>query len=179
MKTYIALLRGINVGGHKKVPMAELRKLLSNSGLKNVQTYIQSGNVIFQSSKTSISEIENNISKSIFNYFGFQVSVIVKSTSDLQTIFNGCPFSDEQKEKSYFIVLDKIPESELIDEVNQIAYENETFIIINKCLYFYSSVGYGRTKFNMTTFERKLNVVGTARNYNTIVKLLSLSSDLN
>lgn len=78
MNTYIALLKGINVGGHKKVPMAELRKLFSKSGFENVQTYIQSGNVIFKSSEQTIT-IEDKIQKAIMAHFGFEVSVLVKT----------------------------------------------------------------------------------------------------
>jgi len=97
MNTYIALLRGINVGGHKKVPMAELRELLSKSGFGNVQTYIQSGNVILESSEGQINSIEEQIKKVILDYFGFDVPVIVKTNDDLQAIFDTCPFTKEQK----------------------------------------------------------------------------------
>ncbi len=175
MNTFIALLRGINVGGHKKVPMAELRKLLSNSGFKNVQTYIQSGNVILESSEEQISIIEKQIKTTILDYFGFDVPVIVKTNHELQAIFDACPFTKEKKEKSYFIILNKIPDVELVKDVEQLSYENEEFIIINDCIYFYCSISYGQIKFNMNSFERKLKVKGTSRNYNTIVKLLSLS----
>lgn len=177
MNTYIALLRGINVGGHKKVPMAELRELLSNSGFKNVQTYIQSGNIIFQSSE-KVSKLETDIHELILNKFGFEVSVTVRTNKEMQLVFDACPFSNEKKEKSYFIILNKIPESNLVEAVDQLLYENDEIIIKKSCLYFYSSLGYGNTKFNMNTYERKLNVTGTARNYNTLVKLLSLSAEL-
>ena len=178
MKTYIALLKGINVGGHKKVPMAELRDMLSNSGLKNVQTYIQSGNVIFQSSEKA-SELQTNIQNVIASNFGFEVSIIIKTNKELQTIFDASPFSKEKKEKSYFIMLNRIPEINLVEEVDQLPYENEEIVIKKDCLYFYCSTGFGKTKFNMNTYERKLEVTGTARNYNTMVKLLSLSAELN
>ena len=177
MNTYIALLRGINVGGHKKVPMAELRELLSKSGFGNVQTYIQSGNVILESSEGQINSIEEQIKKVILDYFGFDVPVIVKTNDDLQAIFDTCPFTKEQKEKSYFIMLNKVPDMELIEDVEKLSYENEEFIIKNNCIYFYCSIGYGKTKFNMKTFERKLKVTGTSRNYRTMVKLLTLSSE--
>ena len=176
MPTYIALLRGINVGGHKKVPMSELRGLLTNAGFQNVQTYIQSGNVIFQSSKIA-SELETKIQKLIHTHFGFEVSVIVKTNNELQAIFDRCPFSEEKKENSYFILLSDIPNEHLIEKTQEMIYENEEVVIKNDCLYFYSSTGYGRTKFNMNTYERKLKVAGTARNYKTMVKLLSLSSE--
>lgn len=179
MKKYIALLKGINVGGHKKISMAELRELLSNTGLQHVQTYIQSGNVMFQSSEKNALKLEENIQKTVKSHFGFDVSVIIKTPSEFQTIFNACPFSQEgEKEKSYFILLNKTPDANLVHEAMQISHENETVIIKNDCLYFYSAAGYGQAKFNMTTFERKLNVVGTARNYNTMVKLLSLCAEI-
>lgn len=176
MKTYIALLKGINVGGHKKVPMAELRDLLAKSGFQNVQTYIQSGNVIFKS-LDDVHGLEKKISNLISVHFGFDVSVIVKTNPELQLIFDSCPFEKDIKEMSYFIILNTSPDAKMIDEVNKISYENEEVIIKNNCLYFYSSNGFGQTKFNMNTYERKLKVIGTSRNYNTMVKLLSLSSD--
>ncbi len=178
MKTYIVLLKGINVGGHKKVPMAELRELLKNAKFQNVQTYIQSGNVIFQSSEKP-SELENKIQKLIVTQFGFEVCVIIKTNKELQIIFEACPFSKEKKEASYFIMLNKIPETNLLKEADKITYENEEVIIKNDCLYFYCSTGYGKTKFHMNTYERKLKVIGTARNYNTMLKLLSLSTEAN
>jgi uncharacterized protein (DUF1697 family) len=174
MNRYIALLKGINVGGQKKVPMADLRNLLTTAGFQNVQTYIQSGNVIFHSSKNA-SELEAKIQNVISAQFGFDVSVIVKTNDELQRIFDNTPFSKEKKEKSYFILLNKIPEPNLVEGVERITYENEEIVIKKDCLYFYCPTGYGQAKFNMNTYERKLKIVGTARNYNTMVKLLSLS----
>ena len=179
MKVYIALLRGINVGGHKKIPMAELRELLTKSALKNVKTYIQSGNVIFQSNQKDTLKLEAKIKKAIMTRFGFDVPVLIKSTENFQTIFDECPFEKEKKLNSYFVVLNESPEPDLIKEAEKLTYENEEFIIKNECIYFHSSMGYGRTKFSMKIFERKLKVIGTSRNYNTMVKLLSLSSELN
>ncbi|MCB0381982.1 MAG: DUF1697 domain-containing protein [Psychroserpens sp.] len=175
MNTYIALLRGINVGGHKKIPMAQLRQILSTSGFENVRTYIQSGNIILESSKESKEEIEHNIQQSIQSYFGFEVPVIVKTRTELEGIFDTCPFSAEQKESSYFVLLSEIPKAEKVREANTITYTNEEFQIINDCLYFHSSIGYGNSKFNMNLFEKTLNVKATSRNYKTMVKLLSLS----
>ncbi|HUH27633.1 DUF1697 domain-containing protein [Gelidibacter sp.] len=175
MPKLIALLKGINVGGHKKVAMAELRQLLTKEGLKNVQTYIQSGNVIFDSID-DVKKIEDRIQEVIYSHFGFEVLVIVKTRDEIQSVFSACPFSNEKKEKSYFIIFDKIPSIELIKEVSKIAYENEEFVIKEKCLYFYSPLGYGQAKFSLNAFERKLKVKGTARNYNTMVKLIAMSA---
>ena len=178
MKTYIALLRGINVGGHRKVPMASLREFLTKGGLQNVKTYIQSGNIIFQSTERT-NELEGIIKKSIQDYFGFEVSVIVKTPEDLKTILDDCPFQKHQKEKSFFVILNRIPDVQLVAEVQKVSYENEEIIIKNDALYFYCSIGYGNSKFNMNTFERKLKVIGTSRNYNTMLKLLSLSTEID
>lgn len=175
MNTYIALLRGINVGGHKKVPMAELRELLTESGLESVKTYIQSGNVIFQSSKGDKNKLEASIKKSLLDHFGFDVSVMVRTRSDLVTIFDNSPFTEEKKVNSYFTMLSEHPKKELVEEASQKIYENEEYLVLNDCIYFFCANGYGNAKFNMNFFERKFNVSATSRNYKTMVKLLSLS----
>ncbi len=177
MKTYIALLRGINVGGHRKVPMAELRDLLTKIGLSNVKTYIQSGNVIFKVAETNVQEIENSIQKSIADHFGFEVSVMVRTRQQLQKIFDNCPFSEDKKINSYFAILSHSPDKDLVQEAYEKTYENEEYKIINDCLYFYSDKGYGNAKFSLNYFEKKLNVNATARNYKTMLKLLSLSAE--
>ncbi|WP_179021918.1 DUF1697 domain-containing protein [Winogradskyella forsetii] len=175
MKTYIALLRGINVGGHKKVPMAELRTLLTKSGLQNVKTYIQSGNVIFQSSENDVKTLEVKIGTLILHYFGFEVPVLVRTRQELLTIFNNCPFSETKKVESYFIMLCKIPSKDDTKEASQKSYPNEEYTIINDCIYLFCANGYGRAKFNLGYFENKLKVNATARNYKTMVKLIALS----
>ena len=176
MKTYIALLRGINVGGHKKVPMAELRELLSKSGFENVQTYIQSGNVILQSSEKNTQNIEEIIKQAILGHFGFEVSVLAITKSDLKRIFDDSPFSEEKKKKSYFMMLHDCPEEALIKAASEKIYEGEEYNIIRDCIYYFCDKGLGQAKFNVNFFERKLNTFATARNYNTMLKLLSLSS---
>jgi len=177
MNTYIALLRGINVSGQKKVPMAVLRSLLSSSGFKNVQTYIQSGNVIFQSSEKNITNLENTIKKAIHSYFGFDVSILVRTTRDIRNILDNCPFSEEKKENGYYTLLHSIPDNDLIDSMHLVSYPNEEFHITNHCVYFFSSLGYGKAKCNNNFFERKLKVDATTRNHKTMVKLLSLCAE--
>lgn len=175
MNTYIALLRGINVGGHKKIPMAELRELLSNLGLVNVDSYIQSGNVVFQSSEKSKEKLELKIHNAIKKHFGFEVPILVKTHKEIQQIFDDCPFLEEKKVISYFTMLYSVPDKNLVEDVAQISYPNEEFIIADACIYYYSSVGYGNAKFNSNFFERKLKTTATARNYKTMVKLMTMS----
>ncbi|WP_339755919.1 DUF1697 domain-containing protein [uncultured Winogradskyella sp.] len=175
MKTYIALLRGINVGGHKKIPMAELRELLTKSGLENVKTYIQSGNVIFKSNISYKQLLEDLIHNAIKDKFGFTVPVLVRTRDDLEAIFDDCPFSEEKKVNSYFTMLSEIPNKDLVDEASEKTYPNEEYVILKDCIYFFCSIGYGNAKFNLSFFERKLKINATSRNYKTMVKLLSLS----
>ncbi len=177
MNTYIVLLRGINVGGHKKIPMATLRELLSKSGFNNVKTYIQSGNIVLQSPKTN-AFVEDRVRDAIRSHFGFEVPVIARTRPHLLNNFQDCPFSDDKKENSYFVLLNDVPSKDLVEEVRaSISYENEEYHIVKDCLYFFTSMGYGKSKFNMNAFERKLQVKATTRNYKTMVKLLSMSSE--
>ncbi len=178
MKIYIALLRGINVGGHKKVQMAELRELLSKSGLENVKTYIQTGNIIFQSANNDLKTLETKIKTAILNHFGFEVSVLVRTSEQLNKIFDDCPFSEEKKTNSYFAILSEVPQEDLVKEASEKTYDNEQYKIINDCLYFYCANGYGNAKFSLNFFERKLKVDATARNYKTMIKIIELSSRL-
>ncbi|MEW4923821.1 DUF1697 domain-containing protein [Algibacter sp. 2305UL17-15] len=172
MHTYIALLRGINVSGQKKIPMAELRELLSKAGLKNVQTYIQSGNVVFQSSEESKEKLELKIHNAIKAHFGFEVPILVKTPKELQQIFDDCPFPEDKKINSYFMMLYSAANKDLVNEVSKLSYPNEAFKITDNAVYFYCSTGYGKAKFSNNFFERKLKVTATARNYKTMVKLV-------
>ncbi|MFY0713792.1 DUF1697 domain-containing protein [Seonamhaeicola sp. NFXS20] len=179
MNTFIALLRGINVSGQKKIPMAELRELLEKKGFKDVKTYIQSGNVIFNFSETNKDSLALKIHEAIKAHFRFEVPVLVLFPTELKQIFNDCPFPKEKKEHSYFTFLFTGPDKKLVDKLTAISYPNEEFIITNNCIYFYCAVGYGKAKCSNNFFENKLKTTSTARNYKTVVKLLSLTSQIN
>lgn len=177
MKTYIVLLRGVNVGGHHKLPMAELRKLLSEQGFEDIKTYIQSGNVVLSSSLANNSKIEFKIKNTIYEAFGFSVPVLVKTREELQRVFNNCPFKENKKKASYFAIFKEKLDSDLIKIALQKTYPDEEFIIIDSCIYLFCANGYGRSKFNLNYFERLFNTNATARNYNTMVKLLDMAEE--
>lgn len=177
MKQYIVLLRGINVGGQKKVPMADLRQILTEANFEEVRTYIQSGNVILKTNLNDSKSVSAKVAHVIKNHFRFEVEVLSKTREELEEIFNNCPFPQEQKEKSYFMMLFEAPNKELVLDVSKISFPNEAFIIKSECIYMYSGIGYGKSKLNNNFFERKLKISATARNYNTMQKLLSLSAD--
>ena len=174
MKTYIAFLRGINVGGHKKILMADLKLLFKSLGLQNVQTYIQSGNVVFKS-KDEI-KLATKITEAIELKYGFFVPVLIKKASELSEIVLKCPFFNEKREKSYFILLEESPAKENIELTAAFSNLKEEFHIVEDCVYIYYLEGAGKAKMGVNFFERKLKVKATARNYRTMVKLLSLVS---
>jgi len=174
MKTYIVLLRGINVGGHKKILMKELSLLFESLGFKNVKTYIQSGNVVFKA--LELNTIAQEIEDAIHSKFGWEVPVLLKTPSEINTILKDCPFSEEKKVKSYFILLETNPLPEDLLETSKLSSPNEEFFITNSCVYIYYELGAGKGKLGTNFFERKLKSKATARNYRTIAKLLELST---
>lgn len=173
MKTYIALLRGINVGGHKKLKMADLKLLFETLGFEDVVTYIQSGNVVFSSKDSKdFSEI---ISREIEVRFGWEVPVLVKTADSIAEILNDCPFEEAKKAEAYFMLFASKPETKLMEDVNKISYPNEEFVLSPECVYIYFENGYGNAKLNNNFFEKKLKVAATTRNYRTLAKLIELA----
>lgn len=173
MNTYIAFLRGINVGGQKKILMSDLILLFRSFGFSDVRTYIQSGNVLFCADSNK--DLPNRIRKGIMDEYGWDVSVFVRTPNEIATILATCPFSEEKRVNSYFILLSAAPDKSLVAELSKVQIPDEEFFITPDCVYFYSEIGYGRSRFNNNFFERKLMVQGTARNYRTLNKLVELA----
>lgn len=175
MTTYLALLRGINVSGQKKIPMVALREILVTSGFQQVKTYIQSGNVIFRASERN--GLEQSIQEIIQEHFGWNVEVLVRTLDELQEVLNGCPFPKETMEKSYFTLLKNTPTMESLKGIEGVSVLGEEFVLGTECIYFYSTHGYGNAKLNNNWFEKKLKVTATSRNFKTISKLVELMQD--
>lgn len=181
MSRYISILRGINVGGHKKILMADLKALLVNQGFENVVTYIQSGNIIIDSHITDSNKVKQKLESIIEKRFGFQVPVIVRKQEQLQNVINNDPFSEidkiEMGSKLHVFFLSGTPAPEnreqLLDYVQQIP---EQLVINKNHIYVYYPNGAGRSKLTINIIEKKLSVQATARNWKTIQKLLELSS---
>lgn len=172
-KKYVALLRGINVGGHKKFPKANQLDMLIAMGFKNPQVYIHTGNWVFESTKSGIDLkilIENTITKK----YGWEVPVIVISAKQFKTIFDNCPFDFEVKEQSYFTLLATAPSAERITALKAIQHENEAFKITPNCIYIFYNNGAGKAKLTNNMIEKKLNVSATSRNYKTMLKITTL-----
>lgn len=179
MQTYIAILRGINVSGQKIIKMAELREQLSALGFSNLTTYIQSGNVIFKSIKKPNLELENSIQQKIKEAFGFDVPVIVRSIEDWQKVVDAFPFKKGLEPIRLLITfLKSEPENIPYEEIDKLKAKDDEIEIGQKEIYLYVPNGYGKTKLNNTTLERKLNVTATTRNWKTISTLLNMAIEL-
>ncbi|MEM7185653.1 MAG: DUF1697 domain-containing protein [Bacteroidota bacterium] len=172
MNRYIALLRGINVGGHKKIKMADLRALMESRGFSEVVTYIQSGNMAFSSQQIVSSEL---ISQLILDGFGWEVPVLLTTPQEIREILDACPFPKEKKEQSYFMLLFEPPSEENMAITKTYEFPNEEYFISPRCAYHYCSDGYRNSKMG-AIFEKKLKVPTTSRNYRTMVKLLDIAS---
>ena len=174
MHRYIALLRGINVGGHKKVLMADLKTLFISIGFTDIITYIQSGNVVFLAEESDQWDVV--ISARIKENYGWDVPVLVRTSKQLAAVLHHCPFSEEKKEKSYFTLFQEEPCKDAIADFNALDFPGEEFHLNKRCLYFFCAEGYARVKMNNNLIERKLKVRATTRNYKTLQKLIELSA---
>ena len=178
MQTYICLLRGINVSGHKKIKMIDLKTSFEGLGFTNVTTYIQSGNIFFKSKSKSISKLEKNIHQIILNDFGFDVPVLIKTHDELVTILANNPFEkdEEYDPKLFYVVfLKDTPLQENIDKLKTYDYSPEEYYLDKKIIYFYAANGAHKAKMNNNFFENKLKVQATSRNWKTTHKLMELS----
>lgn len=173
---YIALIRGVNVGG-KRIKMAHLKENFESMGYKNVKTYLQSGNVIFEDKSSNITEIRQNIENNINKEFEFSVNVIIRTEKELEYIIINNPFNKENMEISslYVTFLQNVPDEEILANLDLNIEDNERFEIIGKEIYLYLPHGYARTKLTNNALEKKLKIVATTRNWKTTNKLMELS----
>ena len=181
LKTYIGILRGINVGG-KILKMADLKKMFQKLGFKNVNTYIQSGNVFFQYRHEETRVLEQTIQNRIKTDFGTDVPVIVLTPDKLERIIEVNPFkANPVKEKTYLHVtfLQTKPVNYDKESVLDKKAGKEEIAFTDEAVYLYCPHGYGSSKLNNNLFENKLKVTATTRNWKTTLKLLELAQSIS
>lgn len=180
MSKYIAILRGINVGTGRKVLMADLKVLLTKLGLKNIQTYIQSGNVIFNLTQPeSIVVLEDGLNQAISGTFGFEIPVIVRTAREMEESISNNPFlkrSDSNIEKLHLTFLKDLPAQEMLEKIGNFNFTPDRFKIIGRDVFVFCENGYGQTKITNDFFEKQLKVKATTRNWKTVVKLHEMSN---
>jgi uncharacterized protein (DUF1697 family) len=177
VKTYVALLRGINLGGHNKVSMADLRALVASLGAEDVATYVQSGNVIFKSGDGPGNLIEA-LEKRIGRQLGLSVTVLLRTQPQLANVFAGNPFANAGRDstKLHVTFLAEKPDRARFRELDPERAEPDEFRVAGREIYLHCPNGYGRSKLTNAYFEKKLGVAATTRNWKTVTKLAELAS---
>ena len=178
MKTFIALLRGINVSGQKKIKMAELRAHLESRGYQEVRTYVQSGNIVFGYDETSFEKVSSLLEEFFHQEYGFEVKNIIVDHDTISRAYRENPFiSDETKDpkRQFISFLDKVPEPERFNSFDADSYKPEEFVTKGRIIYGHSPEGLGKAKMNNNFFESKLKVTATTRNLNTVKALIEMT----
>jgi uncharacterized protein (DUF1697 family) len=177
MTGFVSLLRGINVGGNRKIRMDDLKELYASLGFKDVIPYIQSGNVVFHSDDTDVTQLRRHIEDGIEKKFGFHVEVIIRTSAELSEIIHKNPFQGQESKESKWVVvlfLAARPDNSAQEDLLKSYVGPEELFILGKEMYIYYTNGIGRSKLSLSLIEKKLKTVGTARNWNTILQLQKL-----
>ena len=179
MTTCLALLRGINVSGKNPIRMAELSGSMARMGLDGVQTYLQSGNIVFRTGTTDKAQLATAIQTRITQDFGLEVPVLVLAAQDLKHIASTNPLwpatgGDESLFHCTFLF--KAVSPERFQTLRLPAVEGERAVLVDHAVLLHCPHGYGRTKLNNSYFERALGVPGTTRNWRTVLALHGLCS---
>ncbi|MCD6010554.1 MAG: hypothetical protein K0Q79_416 [Flavipsychrobacter sp.] len=174
MIRYVAFLRGINVSGQKLIKMEALRQYFELPGFKNIVTYIQSGNVLFDSKETDADKLVVKIEKQLAKQLGYEVPVVIRSLDEIKDVIRKNPFQKEMEERKLYVhFLSGAPDKALHSSLEAYKSAGEDYKIIGKEMYFLAP-GMGNSKLTNTLIERKLGVTTTARNWATINKVLTL-----
>jgi len=175
MNTYIVLLRGINVGGHNKLPMSDLRMLLSTNGYKNVATYIQSGNILLDSNE-SVENTNEHIKLLIKQQFDYNIPVVTLTAKEIKKCFTENPYLkvEDNIKNLHVTFLKNSPDSELVKNLDVKSANNDSYKVTGKIIYLHTPDGYRNTKFSNVEFEKKLNTQATTRNWRTTTKLYEM-----
>ncbi|MBW5485159.1 DUF1697 domain-containing protein [Streptomyces bambusae] len=180
-KKYAALLRGINVGGSKKVPMAELRAVMTELGYGDVATYLQSGNAVFTSPEQDTGLLARELERAIETRFGFRVACLVVDGAYLRAVADACPYPAAELEgrQLHATFLSQQPAEDRFAAIDGQAFLPEEFAVGDKVVYLYAPEGLGRSKLAEALFRPAVlkGIDATTRNWNTVAKLVELTGD--
>jgi uncharacterized protein (DUF1697 family) len=179
MSRYIAILRGINVGTGRKVPMVDLKTLCGSLGLSNVQTYIQSGNLIFELARPEpISALDDRLQKAFSETFGFEIPVLIRTAEEWAESVAQNPFLKEENtdiDRLHLTCLKELPSPELLEKIKAFQYLPDRYEIVGRDVFIFCAAGYGTSKLVNSFFESKLKTQATTRNWKTVIQLNELA----
>jgi uncharacterized protein (DUF1697 family) len=173
MTTYVALFRGINVGGKNILPMKDLVRILESIGCEKVKTYIQSGNAVFRTGKIRKKELEEKISSKILETHGFRPKVLLLEVKELADAIENNPFNNIEGKALHFFFLESTPVKPDLEKLHNIKSNKEKFKLDKNIFYLYAPDGIGRSKL-AAKIEKSLGVPVTARNWNTVGKIIAM-----
>lgn len=177
----VAMLRGVNVGGHQKMSMAALRTLCTSLGLRDVQTYIQSGNLVFREEGEDPATVARRLEKAIEAGFGFRPAVVVRTASELRKVIAKNPFAGRAGiEPNHLLVvfMDRAPTKEAREQLLSLPCEPEELRINGRELYIHYPQGMAHPKIPLVKMEKTLQCASTGRNWNTVNKLLTMAEEV-
>ncbi len=180
MNRYIALLRGINVGGHNKIPMAELRALCGKIGLGDVRSYIQSGNLVFTAGDAG-ADLETTLESAIEQRFGLSIPVIVRTAKDWRCYLGGNPFPEASLAEPSLVALAlsrNAPDASTAEQLAARAANDERVEQVGDAIWIHYPQGSARSKLTPTVLDRVVGSAVTARNWRTVQKLDALAESL-
>ncbi len=181
MAVIVSMLRGVNLVSHNRIKMDALRALYKSLGLRDAQTYVVSGNVVFRTKARNLTALAKRIEDAIEKNFGFRPRVILRTTSELNDVVARNPFRNRRGiEPSKLLVtfLESHPAAEALEQVLKIKADPEEMHIHGREVYIYFPDGIGRSKLSWVTVEKKLKTAGTGRNWNSVTKLLEMAERL-
>ena len=171
MPTYISMLRGINVGAHKRIKMEQLRASFEALGFDQVKTYIQSGNVVFKAPKISPSELSKRIEERILKDFGFQVSVVSRTIEEMARTIANNPFLKDRgidQEKLHVTFLSEAPAPAAVSKLAALTVAPDQCSCLGREIYLYLPNGTTASALMKASFDRVLSVIATTRNWRTV-----------
>jgi uncharacterized protein (DUF1697 family) len=173
---HVSLLRGINVGGHNLIPMARLRAIYEGVGCEHVETYLQSGNVVYRR-KRGPGGVAAEVEAAIRAEFGHEVRVLGRTHAALERIVAADPFPDAEPVRRLVLFLESAPAPAIAHDLGRVTSGRDEAILIGEEFHLHCPDGIGNTKLLGLLSERRLGVVATGRNWRTVTRLLELSSD--
>jgi uncharacterized protein (DUF1697 family) len=178
MTTFIALLRSVNVSGHGRLAMSELKEMFVTLGYRDVSTYIQTGNVIFHSSARNAAKLETDIEHQLERTFGAAPTVILRTAAELARTLATSPYPARGADPSrhHVTFLAAAPSPQRLAALSPPASGRDELTIIGREVYVHTPDGYGNTKLSGAYLERHLGVSSTTRNWNTVTKLCALAA---
>ena len=181
MPVLISMLRGVNVGGHHKIKMDALRALYESLGLEDPRTYVQSGNIIFRTKEKSSAALAKKIQDAIERTFGFRPEVLLRTTEELRRAIAASPFAtsrDLEPGKILVTFLAAVPGAEARATLLALKDYPEELHLKGRELYIYFPNGAGKSKLPWSSVEKLLKTTGTARNWNTVTKMLEIAEEM-